>query len=59
MAESLRRKAIKINKNIRGEKLIGSAGEAFTLFSLNMMGVEADLVKAAADLNFAEVKRAV
>ena len=45
MAESLRRKAIKINKNIRGEKLIGSAGEAFTLFSLNMMGVEADLVK--------------
>ena len=45
MAESLRRKAIKINKNIRGEKLIGSAGEAFTLFSLNMMGVECDLVK--------------
>ena len=45
MAESLRRKAIKINKNIRGEKLIGSAGEAFTLFSLNMMGVEDDLVK--------------
>ena len=33
MAESLRRKAIKINKNIRGEKLIGSAGEAFTLLN--------------------------
>ena len=45
MAQTLRRQAINENKKIRAEKIIGSAGEAFTLFTLNMLGVECDLVK--------------
>jgi len=45
MAQTLRRQAINENRKIRGEKIIGSAGEAFTVFTLNMLGVECDLVK--------------
>ena len=45
MAQTLRRQAINENKKIRAEKIIGSAGEAFTVFTLNMLGVECDLVK--------------
>ena len=32
-------------KDIRGEKMIGTAGEAFVVYALSMMGVECSLVK--------------